>query len=62
MRAYIDVRGPVPLYVNGIVAVELPGCGRGITVAEAEAILAADMDWLSEMAAAAELEAVVKLN
>lgn len=37
MKPYIDVRGPWPLYVNGVVAVSLIGADRSITVEEAEA-------------------------
>ena len=33
---YIDVRGPWPCYFNGLVAVELVGVRRDITVKEAE--------------------------
>jgi hypothetical protein len=36
---YIDVRGPWPTYVNGVVAIQLVGADRSITVEEAEAIL-----------------------
>ena len=42
MNKYIDVRGPNPVYVNGMFSVTLPvGTPRGITVEEAEALLRA---------------------
>lgn len=38
-QAYIDVRGPHPIYIKGQKAIKLVGASRSIEVAEAEAIL-----------------------
>ena len=36
---YIDVRGPWPVYVHGVYAVQLPGKPRSITVADAREVI-----------------------
>ncbi len=40
MKAHIDVRGPNPLYVKGMLVIELTGADRNITVQQAEALIA----------------------
>lgn len=39
MKAYIDVRGPVPLYIKGMTVIELKGLNRNITVEQAEELM-----------------------
>ena len=39
MVDYIDVRGPWPLFVRGMIVIELTGQDRGITVEEARKLL-----------------------
>jgi hypothetical protein len=41
-RAYIDVRGPHPVYIKGLSGTLLEGCTRTITVEEAEALIEQD--------------------
>lgn len=38
-QAYIDVRGPIPVYTRGQFAIKLNGSPRDISIAEAEAII-----------------------
>jgi hypothetical protein len=38
MGEYIDVRGPWPVYTNGVIAIELTGQLRNITVVDARRI------------------------
>lgn len=40
--AHIDVRGPYPVYVRGLVVIPLPGAPRDITVLEVELNLRPD--------------------
>ena len=39
MKAYIDVRGAWPLYIKGMIVIELFGLNRAITVEQAEELL-----------------------
>lgn len=39
MKPYIDVRGPWPVYIKGMIAITLEHCDRNITVDEAETLL-----------------------
>lgn len=39
MNRYIDVRGPIPVYINGMVTITLDGAKRDITVEEAERLI-----------------------
>ena len=39
VNEYVDVRGPWPVYIKGIAAVQLPGKLRGISLEDAREVV-----------------------